>query len=56
MLSLIAYPSIDPVLIAIGPFPIRWYALAYIAGLVLGLGLCAVSRPSSCSMGLWATA
>ncbi|MEJ0095570.1 MAG: prolipoprotein diacylglyceryl transferase [Methylocella sp.] len=36
MLSLIAYPSIDPVLIAIGPFPIRWYALAYIAGLVLG--------------------
>jgi phosphatidylglycerol:prolipoprotein diacylglycerol transferase len=30
------YPSIDPVLIAIGPLPIRWYALAYIAGLVLG--------------------
>ncbi|WP_036260008.1 prolipoprotein diacylglyceryl transferase [Methylocapsa aurea] len=36
MPSLIAYPSIDPVLIALGPFPIRWYALAYIAGLVLG--------------------
>jgi phosphatidylglycerol---prolipoprotein diacylglyceryl transferase len=32
----LAYPSIDPVLIAIGPVPIRWYALAYIAGLVLG--------------------
>ncbi len=32
----LAYPSIDPVLIAIGPLPIRWYALAYIAGLVLG--------------------
>ncbi|MGQ0444306.1 MAG: prolipoprotein diacylglyceryl transferase [Beijerinckiaceae bacterium] len=30
------YPSIDPVLIAIGPLPIRWYALAYIAGLLLG--------------------
>jgi phosphatidylglycerol:prolipoprotein diacylglycerol transferase len=33
---LIAYPRIDPVLITIGPFPIRWYALAYIAGLALG--------------------
>ncbi|HEY8033789.1 MAG TPA: prolipoprotein diacylglyceryl transferase [Methylocella sp.] len=32
----LAYPNIDPVLIAIGPLPIRWYALAYIAGLVLG--------------------
>ena len=36
MLFTLAYPSIDPVLIAIGPLPIRWYALAYIAGLVLG--------------------
>ncbi len=32
----LAYPIIDPVLIAIGPLPIRRYALAYIAGLVLG--------------------
>ncbi len=32
----IAYPVIDPVLISIGPFPIRWYALAYIAGLIAG--------------------
>ena len=30
------YPVIDPVLINIGPLPIRWYALAYIVGLVLG--------------------
>jgi phosphatidylglycerol:prolipoprotein diacylglycerol transferase len=30
------FPAIDPVLIEIGPFAIRWYALAYIAGLVLG--------------------
>ncbi|MDP1628968.1 prolipoprotein diacylglyceryl transferase [Parvibaculum sp.] len=30
------FPDIDPVLIQIGPFAIRWYALAYIAGLVLG--------------------
>ncbi len=32
----IAYPQIDPVLVNIGPLPIRWYALAYIFGLVLG--------------------
>ena len=30
------YPEIDPVLIHLGPLPIRWYALAYIAGLVIG--------------------
>jgi phosphatidylglycerol:prolipoprotein diacylglycerol transferase len=32
----LAFPSIDPVLIQIGPFAIRWYALAYIVGLVVG--------------------
>ena len=32
----LAFPNIDPVLIQIGPFPIRWYALAYIAGLLIG--------------------
>jgi phosphatidylglycerol:prolipoprotein diacylglycerol transferase len=30
------YPKIDPVLIQLGPLAIRWYALAYIAGLVIG--------------------
>lgn len=30
------FPGIDPVLIEIGPLPIRWYALAYLAGLFLG--------------------
>jgi phosphatidylglycerol:prolipoprotein diacylglycerol transferase len=30
------FPAIDPVLIRIGPLAIRWYALAYIFGLVLG--------------------
>ena len=30
------YPVVDPVLVNIGPFPIRWYALAYVAGLVAG--------------------
>ena len=32
----IPFPQIDPVLIEIGPLAIRWYSLAYIAGLVLG--------------------
>lgn len=30
------YPSFDPVLFAIGPFVVRWYALAYIFGILLG--------------------
>jgi phosphatidylglycerol:prolipoprotein diacylglycerol transferase len=32
----IPFPAIDPVLIRIGPFAIRWYALAYIAGILAG--------------------
>src|SRR4051812_24539230 len=32
----IAFPVFDPVAVAIGPFAIRWYALAYIVGIVLG--------------------
>jgi phosphatidylglycerol:prolipoprotein diacylglycerol transferase len=34
--SLIPFPSFDPVLVSIGPFAIRWYALAYICGILLG--------------------
>ncbi len=30
------FPAIDPVLIEIGPLAIRWYALAYVFGLLLG--------------------
>jgi len=47
----ITYPQFDPVLIEIGPLVIRWYALAYIAGLIGGwrLGLRLVSTPT-----LWA--
>jgi phosphatidylglycerol:prolipoprotein diacylglycerol transferase len=30
------FPAFDPVLVTIGPFAIRWYALAYIAGILLG--------------------
>jgi phosphatidylglycerol:prolipoprotein diacylglycerol transferase len=32
----IPYPNIDPVLIHLGPLSIRWYAISYIAGLLLG--------------------
>src|SRR5213083_2066687 len=32
----IPFPAIDPVAIAIGPLAIRWYALAYIIGLLIG--------------------
>src|SRR5882757_973838 len=30
------FPKINPVLIEIGPFAIRWYALAYITGILIG--------------------
>ena len=30
------FPMIDPVALQIGPLAIRWYALAYLAGIVLG--------------------
>ena len=33
---LLPYPDIKPEIFSIGPFAVRWYALAYIAGLVLG--------------------
>lgn len=32
----ITFPDIDPVLVQIGPLAIRWYALAYVSGIVLG--------------------
>ena len=36
MTFVIAYPAIDPVLFAWGPLVIRWYALAYVTGLLVG--------------------
>ncbi len=47
MLFAIPFPAIDPTLIEIGPFAIRWYALAYIVGIVLGwrLARVLVQRP-----------
>jgi phosphatidylglycerol---prolipoprotein diacylglyceryl transferase len=32
----IPFPNIDPVLFSIGPFAVRWYALAYIVGILGG--------------------
>ncbi|MFM2041649.1 MAG: putative prolipoprotein diacylglyceryl transferase, Lgt family [Pseudomonadota bacterium] len=34
------FPNIDPVALEIGPLVIRWYALAYLAGFVLGWWYC----------------
>lgn len=36
VLPALMFPTIDPVAIAIGPLAIRWYALAYIVGIMLG--------------------
>lgn len=36
MFLLITYPVFDPVAISLGPIAIRWYALAYIGGIMLG--------------------
>lgn len=30
------FPEFDPILFHLGPLPIRWYALAYVAGILLG--------------------
>ena len=43
MLFTLPFPTVEPVLVEIGPFAIRWYALAYIVGLVLGWRYCAGS-------------
>jgi phosphatidylglycerol:prolipoprotein diacylglycerol transferase len=32
----IPYPAIDPIALQIGPVAVRWYGLAYVAGLLLG--------------------
>ncbi len=45
------FPNIDPVLLQLGPLAIRWYALSYIAGLLLAWwGILRALRRSS----LWA--
>src|SRR5207248_3885409 len=32
----ISFPAFDPIAVSIGPLAIRWYALAYIGGILLG--------------------
>ena len=34
--ALLPYPRIDPVVVSFGPLDIRWYGLAYVAGILLG--------------------
>ncbi len=49
MLPVLMFPQFDPVLVRFGPLAIRWYALAYIGGLLLGRWLVRKScnaRPS----------
>ena len=36
MMPVLLFPQFDPVLVHLGPFGIRWYALAYIVGLIIG--------------------
>jgi prolipoprotein diacylglyceryltransferase len=36
VLPVIPFPAINPILISIGPFAMRWYALAYIVGIIAG--------------------
>ncbi|MGE5540010.1 MAG: prolipoprotein diacylglyceryl transferase [Gemmatimonas sp.] len=36
MVLALAFPNFDPVAVSLGPIVIRWYALAYVVGLVLG--------------------
>ena len=64
MTFVLAFPSIDPVLFQIGPFVVRWYALAYIFGLVLAWRYVRIlaTRPPHTASGLdiddflvWAT-
>ena len=35
-LLVIPFPAFDPVLVRFGPLAIRWYALAYIVGILAG--------------------
>jgi phosphatidylglycerol:prolipoprotein diacylglycerol transferase len=38
----IPFPAIDPVAISLGPVVVRWYALAYIVGLIIGWRYCLI--------------
>lgn len=40
MFAALTFPAFDPVALQLGPFAIRWYALAYITGIVLAWRYC----------------
>lgn len=40
MIASLTFPAFDPVAIEIGPLAIRWYALAYVVGLLVGWRYC----------------
>ena len=50
-LSVLPFPAFDPVLISIGPFAIRWYALAYIVGILLGWLYARATHPQRAAVG-----
>ena len=35
----LAYPEISPIIFSIGPLAVRWYSMAYLAGILVGWGL-----------------
>jgi len=36
-IAVLTFPPIDPVIFSMGPFAVRWYAIAYVVGLVFGM-------------------
>ncbi len=50
-LAAIAYPDISPIAFSIGPLAVRWYGLAYVAGILLGWFY---ARKIAANTGLWA--
>lgn len=36
-MAALTYPQIDPVIFALGPFAVRWYGLAYVAGFIVAV-------------------
>lgn len=48
VLGVLAYPTIDPVFLSLGPIQLRWYGLAYVAGILCGwlYGRTLVSNPA----------
>jgi phosphatidylglycerol:prolipoprotein diacylglycerol transferase len=40
VIAALSFPQIDPIAISLGPFAIRWYALAYIGGLLIAWWYC----------------